>query len=231
MTEGGAAPLLATSDTGLAEAVAPGQGVGSRWWAGWRRPSSSVPLGIAVVFFVVGAGQIFTAWHPVGDYAVSELILRHTGRAIPLSGAYSAQRNYNHPLPWAAAMQWLPYWLSGQRSTAVLAASVWWNGACLAGLAWLLARRRALGLLLAALVALTGMVILGDHTVLLLPWNPNLALVAGLAFMFVTWRVAVGERWLLPVSAGLGLWCGGAHLGLVPLVAGVGAVAGCSLVV
>jgi hypothetical protein len=66
---------------------------------------------------------------------------------------------------------------------------------------------------------------------LLLPWNPNLAIVPGLVFLFVSWRVAVGGRWALPVATGLAVWCVGAHLGFAPLCVAVGLTAAASLVV
>lgn len=185
---------------------------------------------MAAVFFVAGVAHLLTTWEPYGDWAVAELIVRHTSRYLPLSGPYSAQRGYNHPLPLVYALQWLPYHLFGERSSAGLAISIWWNGAWLAFLTWLLIRSKAPWLAVAAMVTVP---IMAANTVsgsLMLPWNPSLALIPGVVLVFVAWRVAIGSRRLLPVAAGLAVWCTGAHLGFAPFALGISAAALAGLV-
>lgn len=177
-----------------------------------------VPGAVATVFLVLGAVQLARVWHPDGDWAVAELIIRHVGRRLPLSGPYSADRGYDHPLPLVYALQLPGYFLSGQRSSAGLATTVWFNGAVLTGLTWLLVRRRATGLAIAIVAAVSLFAAHAYPGTMLLPWNPNLGLVPAVALVFVAWRVAEGSRRLLPVLAALAVWCAGAHLGFVPMV-------------
>ncbi len=80
----------------------------------WLRPTVVAPVLVAAVFLVTGFVHLLTTWEPYGDWAVAELIVRHTGRYLPLSGPYSAARGYNHPLPLVYALQWLPYHLFGE---------------------------------------------------------------------------------------------------------------------
>lgn len=215
--------------------TSPGPGEGRRRarpdLATLLRPTVSLPLVVGAVFLVAGAAQLTRTWQPYGDWAVAELVIRHTGRALPLSGPYSADRGYDHPLPLVYALQWLPYHLSGGRSSMGLAVTVWWNGAWLAVLVWLAARARApwLGVLaLAAVPVATGTI---PAATLLLPWNPSLALVPAMVLVVVAWRVAVGSRRLLPLMVALAVWCTGAHLGFAPLAVAVSTVGVVGLVV
>lgn len=195
------------------------------------RPTVLLPLGVVLVFAVAGAVQLTRDWFPYGDWAVAELVLRHVDRHFPLSGPYSAQRGYDHPLPLVYAIQWIPYQLFGQRSSAGLATTVWWNGAWLAFLVWLMARVRSPWL---GVVALATVPVMAGHVPsgsLVLPWNPSLALIPALVMVFVAWRVALGSRRLLPVLVGLATWCTGAHLGFAPLAIAVSGAAAVGLVV
>ena len=179
-------------------------------------PSVTLPLAVGAVFFVAGVVQLAHSWPAIGDWAIAELIVRHVGRHLPLSGPYSAQRGYNHPLPWVYAIEWLPYRSFGSRSSAAPAMALWWNGAGISIVVWLLARRKATGLAVLSVAALLLLALRETGVRLLLPWNPNLAVVPAFALLFVSWRVALGERRLLPVQAGLAVWCVGAHLGYLP---------------
>lgn len=194
------------------------------------RLALAAPAAVALVFAVAGAVQLRRGWIPYGDWAVAELVIRHVDRTLPLAGPYSAQRGYDHPLPLVYALQWIPYQLSGQRSAAGLATTVWWNGAWLTALVALTTRARAPWLGLAALATVPVMAARTEAGSLLLPWNPSLGLVPALVLVVVGWRVALGSRRLLPVMVGLAVWCAGAHLGYVPLVAVVVAAGAAGLV-
>ena len=185
----------------------------------WFRPTVTLPVAVGAVFFVAGVVQVANNWPVIGDWAVAELIVRHLGRHLPLSGPYSATRGYNHPLPWVYAIEWLPYRFAGSRSSAAPAMALWWNGAWASFVVWMLARRKANGLAVIALAALLIMASSIEGVVLLLPWNPNLAVVPAFALLFVSWRVAIGESRFLPLSVGLGIWCAGANLAFLPFAA------------
>ncbi|NLD75143.1 MAG: hypothetical protein GX643_00605 [Acidimicrobiales bacterium] len=195
------------------------------------RPTFTLPAVVAAVFLVAGAVQLTRAWYPYGDWAVAELVIRHIDRYLPLSGPYSAQRGYDHPLPLVYAIQWIPYHLFGQRSSAGLATTIWWNGAMLASLVWLTARVRAPWLGLTALASVAVVAAQVPAASLILPWNPSLALLPGLLLVFVAWRVSTGSRRLLPVMAGLAVWCTGAHLGFAPMALALSAAGSAGLLV
>ncbi|HEY3831596.1 MAG TPA: hypothetical protein VGO03_04840 [Acidimicrobiia bacterium] len=181
------------------------------------RTDTALLVGLLVAVFAIAGFAVATLhWTPVGDWAVAELILRHMPATLPLSGAYSATRGYNHPLPWMYYLEWLPYRLSGDRSAAELATLVWWNGACLALLAWLLARRQALMLAAIAIPLALVMASRGDTATLLLPWNPYFAVFPAFVLVFAAWRFAVGDTSLLPLVVALALLATGMHLAYLP---------------
>lgn len=198
---------------------------------GRLRPEHAAAGAVLVVFAIGGLVQLLGSWPAVGDFAVAELIVRHFGRHLPLSGPYSAQRGYNHPLPLIYWLLWPAYVLSGGRSTSEVATAVWWNGASAALLVWILVRRRFTGLALLAVLALPLLAAQQGRNLLVLPWNPNLGLVPALALVFVCWRIALGERRLLPLGAVLAVWCVGVHLGYLPLVGVLGLLATVALLV
>jgi hypothetical protein len=195
------------------------------------RSARAFAVAIGAVFFVAGVVQLVHHWPAIGDWAVAELVVRHVTRHLPLSGPYSALRGYNHPLPWVYAIEWVPYRIFAGRSSAAPAMALWWNGIWVAVVIWMLGRRNAIGLAVVALCALLLMANRTEGVVLLIPWNPNLAVVPAFALLFVAWRVASGESRLLPVAVGLALWCFGAHLGFLPLAAVVMVTATVALVV
>ena len=182
-------------------------------------------VGPVVVMLVAGAALLSTTWSPVGDYALAEIIVRHATAHPPLFGPYSATRPYHHPLPLGYALVWGPYELFGRRSSAQLAATVWFNGLLLGLIVWLTARRRALGL---GLALLAGIALFATNSApghLSIPWNPFLGFVPTIALAVATWRCALGDRWSLPLVAGLATWSAGVHIAYAPTVAGLVSVA------
>lgn len=180
---------------------------------------------VGAVFVVAGAIQLVGSWPAVGDFAVAELIVRHFWRHIPLSGPYSAQRGYNHPLPAIYWLMWPAYVLTGGKSASQAATAVWFNGAMAALTVWLLAKRRAAMLAFFALAALPLAAGQSTRNIFVLPWNPNLGIVPLITLVFVAWRIALGESRLLPLGAGLAVWCTGVHLGFLPPSAFLGGTA------
>ncbi len=109
--------------------------------------------------------------------------------------------------------------------------SLWWNGAWASFTVWLLARTNAIALGVVALATLLILTSRVEGVALLMPWNPNLAVVPALALLFVSWRVAIGEGHFLPLSVGLAMWCVGAHLGFLPFSAALVLASSISLIV
>jgi hypothetical protein len=181
-------------------------------------------LAPALVLFAAGAALLATTWHPVGDYAIAELVVRHAFAHPPLFGPYSGNRPYHHPLPLVYGLVWIPYELFGRRSSAQLAATVWFNAALIGLMVWLLARRRALGLGLALLGGITLFTLNNQPGHLSIPWNPYLGIVPAVLLVVAVWQTTLGRRWFLPLATGLATWCVGAHVGYAPTVIGLGVV-------
>jgi hypothetical protein len=185
-----------------------------------------VPMGVLAV---AGAHLAGTTWHPVGDYAVSEIIIRHAFSHPPLFGAYSANRPFHHPLPLVYVVTWAPYELLGRRSSASLAATVWFNALLIGVLVLVTARRRALGVGIALLAGLTLYARASNPGNLSIPWNPFFGVVPTVVLVVAAWQTALGRRWFLPLVAALGTWCVGAHIGYAPTVLGLALVSAVGL--
>jgi hypothetical protein len=90
---------------------------------------------------------------------------------------------------------------------------------------WLTARRRALGL---GLALLAGIAVFATNSApghLSIPWNPFFAFIPTIVLAVAAWRCALGDRWSLPLAAGLATWSVGAHIAYAPTVVGLSAVA------
>ena len=190
-----------------------------------RRWLEALPaLAATVVLLAAGAALLATTWHPVGDYAIAEIIVRHAFTHRPLFGPYSGTRPYHHPLPLVYALVWAPYELFGHRSSAQLAATVWFNAVLIGLLVWLTARRRVLGLGLLLLAGITVFARTNQPGHLSVPWNPYLGFVPAVVLVVAVWQTTLGRRWYLPLATGLATWCVGAHIGYAPTVIGLAAV-------
>lgn len=192
-----------------------------------RVVADAVPLGVLVVFVVAGIAWLVHPWHPVEDLAITELIVRRVGSSFPLDGAYSSLP-FRHPGPALFLWLWWPYELFGERSSALLAANLWFVGLALA-IALGTARRMG-GHLLALLVAVGVAIWSGANglPLLLQPWNPYVGAVPAVALVLLTWAMVEGRARALPIAVVVGSWMVQAHIQFGPLVAvlvGVGTVA------
>ena len=185
-------------------------------------------LAIAVVVVVlpiavVCGGLIGRAWHPASDDAIEVLRIGDVGGAhTPLTGVWS-RFGWDHPGP-------LLFWVLapfervlGMRGVLVGTAVV--NAVALA-VALVAARRRG-GWPLVGIVAVVGAaltVALGTD-LLIEPWSPWIAVLPFLAYLLAAWCVSDGDHRWLPVVAGLGTFLVQTHVGYLPLVIGVAAIA------
>lgn len=194
---------------------------------GRRLTVDAVALGALAVFVVAGVAWLVHPWHPVEDLAITELIVRRVPTSFPLDGAYSSLP-FRHPGPALFLWLWWPYELFGERSSALLAANLWFVGLALA--VALGTARRLGGHLLALLVAVGVAIWSGANglPLLLQPWNPYVGAVPAVALVLLTWAMVEGRARALPIAVVLGSWMVQAHIQFGPLVAvlvGVGAVA------
>lgn len=184
----------------------------------------SVATAVAVLIgIVIAFGRDY---HPMGDLALPELFIRQMPHSLPLVGPYSLGRGFSHPSPLFFYLAAVPYALSGDRSSALLATSLLVNGGALVAGVWLAERRRApgLGIALLACVALTG--IGHDSSFIDLPWNPYVAAIPFVTLVVAAWSIwAGGSRWTIPWIVALGAWCVGAHMAFAVPVIGVGLIA------
>ncbi|WP_426571939.1 hypothetical protein [Aquihabitans sp. McL0605] len=197
----------------------PGSGAAPGRWVRLRRRAAidAVPLITFAIFVVAGLAWATQTWHPVEDLAITELMVRQIGHHTPLSGAYSSLP-FHHPGPLLFWYLWGPYELFGERSSALLTATIWFNGAVLA-LILAVARRlggRVLALVVAGAVLLWA---LDDHIPRLLqPWNPYVGALPMVALVLLTWAMVERRSWALPLSVGLASWAVQAHVQYAPVV-------------
>jgi hypothetical protein len=162
----------------------------------------------------------------VEDLALTELVVRRVGTDLPLSGAYSSLP-FRHPGPALFVWLWWPYALFGERSEAMLAATLWFGGLVLA-VALGTARRlggRTLVLLLAAAIATWSAA--NGLPLLLVPWNPYVGALPAVALILLTWAMVERRARALPIAVVLGSWMIQAHIQFGPTVGallGVGTV-------
>lgn len=180
-------------------------------------------VAVAVAPAVVAAVSVLgSGWVPSDDRALEILRISDVGGAhTPLVGAWS-RWHWNHPGPllfWIAAPL---YRLIGD--VGVLLTCALLAGASSAGVA-LLGLRRG-GVVLGGITALLLAVVTGSLGLgtLVDPWNPFVALLPFLLFLFLVWSVLCDDLFLLPIAAAVGTFCMQAHAGYVPLVGGLGVV-------
>lgn len=172
-----------------------------------------VPLLAAVIELVVDVGDDFVPW---ADHALMELRTRDVGRHRVLLGLYSRD-GWSHPGPLLFYLLAVPYRLSGSAAIGLSIGALLINGASIAGMAVIARRRGGTPLLLCTLVA-SGLLVraLGADFM----WDYWVCFVTTLPFgllLFLTWSMACGERWALPVAAAVGTFLAQTHVGFVPV--------------
>ncbi len=189
-----------------------------------------VPLLVFAVFLVGGVAWLIHPWYPIEDLAITELSVRHVRDHPPLSGAYSSLP-FRHPGPLLFLSLWGPYEAFGERSSALLAATIWFNGATLA-LILSLARRLAGPWLPPVLVGVVLVWVRAlDRPLLLEPWNPYMGALPIIALVLLVWALLDQRRWALPAAAGVATWLVQAHIQFAPTVAVLALVGVAGLVV
>ena len=122
------------------------------------------------------------------------------GTDTPLVGPYW-RYGWNHPGPLLFYALVLPSRALGSEGTGLLAGALLLNASAMACSLWVFWRRGgaaglALGALaIAVLVHALGAGFLDD------PWNPYIIVLPGFAMMLLTWSVAAGDHWMLPLVA------------------------------
>lgn len=169
-------------------------------------------------------------WIPTGDDAYIAMRATDVFSAHPpLVGTWSsasvwAHRNVNHPGPALFYALALPVRLLGP-TVGSAAGMVVVNAASIAAVAWLARRRAGDGLAVAAMVAVSGLLLAMGHSLLFDPWNPYAALLPFLVFLFAVWGALCGDGFALLFVAVAGAFALQTHLSYVLLVPGLTALA------
>lgn len=143
-------------------------------------------------------------WTPVGDEAVIALRVDDVGGAsTPLVGTYST-RGWSHPGPILYAILALPHALGGLSQTSLFVATALVNAAALAAVGLVAWRLGRLPLVVVTTIGLAWLVHGLRPDTLVSFWNPYIALLPYVLFLFATWAVGCRHwRWL-PVAAAAG---------------------------
>ncbi|MBA2625411.1 MAG: hypothetical protein H0U89_07385, partial [Acidimicrobiia bacterium] len=186
-----------------------------------------VPLLASAVVLVVDVGSDY---QPTGDQAMIELRTSDVGSSEVLTGLYSRD-GWNHPGPALFYLLALPYRLAGEASISLAVGALLLNGAALAGIIVVAARRGGVALLLGAVVgcALLARTLGPEH--LKDVWNPYLPVLPFALLLFLVWSLACERPWALPAVAGVGSFVAQTHVGYVPLAVPLAAIGVVVLVV
>ena len=172
-----------------------------------------MPLVVSGVALVVDVGSSYV---PTGDYAYTELLTRDVGSHPVLTGLYSRQE-WNHPGPALFYLLALPYRLTGGASIGLHIGALIVNAAAIAGMALIARRRGGAPLMLLALVGCALLVRSLGIEVVANPWNCYVAVLPFGLLLLLVWTMTCGERWALPVGAGVASFCVQTHVGYAPM--------------
>jgi hypothetical protein len=171
---------------------------------------------------IVGVARASNQTAPAGDLAVIESYVIHASSGRLLDGPYS-QFGWHHPGPLYFYLQVPFYVLSGRRAAGLNAGALAINLAAVCLVVWVLARNAPLLAVVAVAVSLLSFIRAGP--IITSAWNPHILVVPMMAFLVTTAGVANGSiRWL-PFSVFVASFLAQTHVGVVPLLAGVGCLA------
>ncbi len=182
---------------------------------------------ILVAPFVVSAVRILMVkggYATLSDLSIIELRIRDIPTHPPLVGPYS-RFGWNHPGPALYYVLAVPYWLLGRASAGLAIGALAVNAASCVGVVALAHRRGGLRLAAPAAIAMLLFAHALGPATLANSWNPTLPVMPLVLFCMLTWSVSVGDALLMPVMVFVGSFIAQSHIGLVPVVLSLGAVA------
>lgn len=196
-----------------AEEVAPAGVQVKPWVVRAAYALTLVPLAVSAVSLTVRFGS---AYNPIGDIAMTELVTRDVGSRAVVLGPFSRD-GWHHPGPALYYLLVVPYRLLGSTSTALSVAALVVNGASVAGMAAIARRRGGVALMLLTLVGCALLMrSLGPDEVRL-PWNPYITVLPYGLLVFLTWALTCRDRWALPVAVFVASFVAQTHIGYVAL--------------
>jgi hypothetical protein len=172
------------------------------------------PLLVSAVALIVGVGRAYTAY---GDQATIEMHARDVGHHPVLIGLFSRD-HWSHPGPALFYLLAVPYRLAAGSSIGLPLGALAINGASIAGMALVAKRRQGTSLMLCTLVGCALVMRAFGADFLHDVWNPYIPVLPFGLLLFLTWAMTCGERWALPLAAGVASFCAQTHVGYVPMV-------------
>ncbi|HEY6698991.1 MAG TPA: hypothetical protein VIZ67_12235 [Acidimicrobiales bacterium] len=201
-----------------AEAARPDHDDGISRRAEPRSPRAALALALAplVVSAVALAVAVGGDYRPEGDIAIIEMTTRAVGDHWPLVGNHSHD-GWHHPGPALLYVLALPYRLLGGSSIGLPVGALAINGASVAGMAIVARRRGGVPLMLITLLGCALVMRSFGPEQLRLPWQPWVTVFPYGLLVFLTWAMACGDRWALPVAVLVGSFAAQTHVGYVAL--------------
>ena len=170
-----------------------------------------LPLVISAVTMMVTVGNSYYPW---GDWAGMELLVRDVGHHSVLVGLYSRD-GWSHPGPILFYLLAVPYRLTGSSSVGLQLGALLINGSAIVGMAVVTRRTGGTPLLLCTLLG-CGLLVrtLGPHFVRD-PWVCYITVIPFGLMILLSWSMACGEIWALPVAVGVASFLVQTHIGYV----------------
>jgi hypothetical protein len=191
------------------------------------RPTSVTLLTLVLMALVI-AGLVAVARraHPVtsvSDTAVIESYTLYASRAQLVVGPYS-RYGWHHPGPLYFYLLAPFYMLSGKLAAGLNAGALAISLLSVMVIAWVVARA-ASGMLAVAIVAMLVVYCWRLAPLLTSPWNPHVIVLPLIAFIVVAAAIASGWVELLPLATLIGTFAVQTHLGVLPGVLAMSAIA------
>jgi hypothetical protein len=172
-----------------------------------------LPLVISAVTMAITVGN---SYHPWADYAVMELKVRDVGHHPLLIGLYSRD-GWSHPGPILFYLLALPYRLSGESAIGLQLGALLINGSAMVGMALVARRRGGTPLLLCTLLGCGLLVRTLGPDFVRDPWVCYITVIPFGLMVLLSWSMACGDTWALPVGAGVASFLAQTHIGYVAL--------------
>jgi hypothetical protein len=180
-------------------------------WAAMALALAPLVVSAIALAFAVGGD-----YRPPGDIAIVEMTTRAVGDHWPLVGNHSRD-GWHHPGPAMLYVLALPYRLLGSTTIALPVGALAINGASVAGMAVVARRRGGTPLMLITLLGCALVMRSFGPEQLRVPWHAWVTVLPYGLLVFLTWALACGDRWALPVAVLVGSFVAQTHVGYVAL--------------
>lgn len=193
---------------------------GDRAIASWP---AAVAGALVLAAFLVAAARQAQPVTPVSDTAVLESYTAYASQGALLVGPYSRYA-WHHPGPIYFYLLAPFYTLSGSLTAGLNAGALAINLMSMLVMAWVLVRAAdgVLAIVTTAMVALYAWRLM---PILASPWNPHVIVLPTMALIVVCAAILTGWAELLPLAAAMATFVAQTHLGGLPTVAVVSAIA------